>query len=115
MSNRIIKFRNKSKGGFIADVQLNDIYGLTPETIQKITNHFTVKTPKTVKKININIATIDDLVTIPHIDYDLAHNIIEQRQLREGYKTINELTKVKDFPVNKIKIIELYLHFEKEN
>ena len=115
LSNRIIKFRNKSKGGFIADVQLNDIYGLTTETIQKITNHFTVKTPKTVKKININIATIDDLVTIPHIDYDLAHNIIEQRQLREGYKTINELTKVKDFPVNKIKIIELYLHFEKEN
>lgn len=114
-SERIIKFRNKSKGGFIADVQLNDVYGLTPEIIKKITNHFTVKTPKTIKKININIATVDDLVTIPHIDYDLAHSIIEQRQLQEGYKLINELKKVKDFPVNKIKIIELYLHFEKEN
>ncbi len=115
LSERIIKFRNKSRGGFIADVQLNDVYGLTPETIEKIINHFTVKTPKTVEKINVNSATVDDLVTIPHIDYDLAHSIIEQRQLREGYKTINELTKVKDFPVNKIKIIELYLHFEKEN
>jgi DNA uptake protein ComE-like DNA-binding protein len=114
-SERIIKFRNKSKGGFIADVQLQDVYGLTPEIIKKITNHFTVKTPKAIKKININIATVDDLVTIPHIDYDLAHSIIEQRHLREGYKVINELAKVKDFPVNKIKIIELYLHFEKEN
>ena len=113
-SDRIVKYRNKSQGGFIADVQLLDVYGLTPEVIEKITNQFTVKTPKTIQKININTATIDDLVTIPLIDYDLAHNIIEQRQLREGYNSINELTKVKDFPVNKIKIIELYLHFEKE-
>ena len=52
---------------------------------------------------------------IQHIDYDIAHNIIEQRQLREGYKSIDELKKVKDFPVNKIEIIELYLHLEKEN
>ena len=113
-SDRIIKYRNKFKSGFIADVQLLDVYGLTSEVIEKITNQFTVKTPKTIQQININAATIGDLVTIPHIDYDLAHNIIEQRQLREGYNSIDELTKVKDFPVNKIKIIELYLHFEKE-
>ena len=112
-SDRIIKYRNKSKGGFIADVQLLEVYGLTPEVIEKITNEFTVKTPRAIQKININSATVDDLVTIPHIDYDLAHNIIEQRQLREGYNSINELTKVKDFPVNKIEIIELYLHFQK--
>ena len=113
-SDRIIKYRNKLEGGFIADVQLLDVYGLTPEVIEKITNQFTVKTPKAIQKINLNTATIDELVTIPHIDYDLAHNIIEQRQLREGYNSIIELTKVKDFPINKIKIIELYLHFEKE-
>ena len=113
-SDRIIKYRNTFKGGFIADVQLLDVYGLTPEVIEKITNQFTVKTPKAIQQININAATIDDLVTIPHIDYDLAHNIIEYRQLREGYNSINELTKVIDFPINKIKIIELYLHFEKE-
>ena len=113
-SDRIIKYRNTFKGGFIADVQLLDVYGLTPEVIEKITNQFTVKTPKAIQQININAATIDDLVTIPHIDYDLAHNIIEHRQLREGYNSINELTKVKDFPINKIKIIELYLHLEKE-
>lgn len=114
-SDRIIKYRNKSKGGFIANVQLQEIYGLTPEVIEKITDQFTVKTPKPIQKINLNSATIDDLVTVPHIDYDLAHQIIEQRQLRAGYKMINELTKVKGFPVNKLPIIELYLHIEKEN
>ena len=79
-SDRIIKYRNTFKGGFIADVQLLDVYGLTPKVIEKITNQFTVKTPKAIQKININTATIDDLVTIPLIDYDLAHNIVEQRQ-----------------------------------
>ncbi|GAA4899976.1 helix-hairpin-helix domain-containing protein [Flaviramulus aquimarinus] len=108
-SERIVKFRNTFKGGFIADVQLQDVYGLTPEVIEKITNDFTVKTPRVIRKININTATVDELVTIQHIDYNLAHDIIEKRQLREGYKSLDELTKVKDFPVNKFKIIELYL------
>jgi DNA uptake protein ComE-like DNA-binding protein len=114
-SDRIIKFRKSFPGGFIADIQLQDVYGLTPEIIKKITNEFTVKTPREIQKINLNTATIDQLVTVQHIDYDLGHEIIEQRQLRDGYKSIDELTKVKGFPINKIDIIELYLHLEKEN
>lgn len=114
-SNRIIKFRNTFIGGFIADIQLNDVYGLTPELIQKITAHFTVKTPREIKKINLNTATIDELVTIQHIDYDIANKIIEQRTLRDGVLSLNDLLKVKSFPVKKIDIIKLYLHLDKEN
>lgn len=114
-SERIIKYRNKYKDGFIADVELQEVYGLAPEVIEKITEQFTVKNPRIIPKINLNTATTDELVTIPYVDYDLAHDIIEQRQLREGYKSIDELIKVKEFPANKIKIIELYLHIEKEN
>jgi len=111
-SEKIIKLRSKFVGGFIADVQLQDVSGLTPEVIEKITNEFTVKTPRQIQKINLNAATVDQLVTIQHIDYEVAYNIIEQRQLREGYKSIDELTKVKDFPVNKIEIIKLYLSLD---
>ncbi|MDD7885313.1 ComEA family DNA-binding protein [Flavivirga sp. 57AJ16] len=109
LSERIIRFRNKFIGGFIDDVQLQDVYGLTPQVIERIANDFTVKTPRKVQKINIHTATIDNLVTVQHIDYDLAHHIIEQRKLKEGYKSLDELKKVKDFPVNKIDIIKLYL------
>ncbi|MDO5970947.1 helix-hairpin-helix domain-containing protein [Flavivirga aquimarina] len=111
-SERIVKFRNKFIGGFIDDIQLQDVYGLTPEIIEKITNHFIVKTPRQIQKININNATVDNLVTVQHIDYDLAYNIIEQRNLRDGYKSLDELIKVKDFPVNKIDIIKLYLSLD---
>ena len=115
LSERIIKFRNKFSGGFIADIQLQDVYGLTPEVIEKIICDFTVKTPRNYQKVYLNTATIEELVTIQHIDYSLANRIIEQRTLREGYKSLDELTKVKDFPVNKIDIIKLYLSLEKEN
>jgi competence protein ComEA len=111
-SEKIIKLRSKFIGGFVADVQLQDVQGLTPEVIKKITDEFTVKTPRKIQKINLNTATVDQLVTIQHIDYDIAHHIIEQRQLLEGFKSLDELTKVKDFPVNKIDIIKLYLSLD---
>ncbi len=109
LSKRIVQYRNKFQGGFIADVQLTEVYGLSPEVIERLTNEFTVKTPRVVKKINLNTATRDELVTIQHIDYEIAHAIIEQRTLREGFKSLDDLAKVKDFPLNKIEIIKLYL------
>ncbi|WP_100615471.1 ComEA family DNA-binding protein [Confluentibacter citreus] len=109
LSQRIIKYRSKFKGGFISDVQLKEVYGLNSEVIENITKEFTVKTPRPIKIINLNTATVEELVTIPYLDYDLVHHIIEQRQLRDGFKAIDELTKVKDFPIHKLDIIKLYL------
>lgn len=112
LSERIIKFRNKFAGGFISIIQLQDIYGLSPEVIERINADFSVKTPRNFTKIILNKATIDALVTIQHIDYNLAFQIVEQRQLREGFKSLADLKKVKDFPVNKFDIIELYLQLD---
>lgn len=109
LSERIVKFRTKFKDGFISDVQLQDVYGISPEALERLLNEFTVKTPRQIIKININTATVEQLVTIQHIDYELAYEIVEQRTLREGYKSFDELLKVKEFPVDKIEIIKLYL------
>lgn len=112
LSERIIKFRNQFVGGFISEVQLQDVYGLTPETLSNIKKEFTVKTPRKITKIDVNKATVNDLVTVQHIDYQLAHDIVEQRTLREGFKSWEELKKVKGFPADKIEIIQLYLQIE---
>lgn len=109
LSENIVKYRNKFKGGFISEIQLQDIYGLTPEVIERITNDFAVKTPRLVEKINLNSATKEQLVTIQHIDYEIAHYIIEQRTLRDGFNSLDELLKVKKFPIQKFEIIKLYL------
>ena len=108
-SDNIIKYRNKFKGGFISDIQLQDIYGLTPEVIERITNDFAVKTPRVIEKINLNTATKEELVTIQYVDYEIAHYIIEQRTLRDGFNSFDDLLKVKNFPTQKFEIIKLYL------
>lgn len=111
LSERIVKYRERI-GGFVADVQLQEVYGLSPEVIERVLNEFTVKSAKPITKINVNTATVDQLVTIKYIDYEIAHNIVEQRTLREGFKSFDELTKVKDFPIKKSEIIKLYLAFD---
>lgn len=110
LSERVVAYRNKFEGGFIADIQLSEIWGLSPEVIERIKNDFTVKTPRPIQKINLNTATQDQLVTIQYIDYEIANHIIEERSLRDGFKSLEELTKVEDFPIDKIDIIALYLH-----
>ncbi|MFP4845490.1 ComEA family DNA-binding protein [Winogradskyella sp. PE311] len=110
LSERIINYRNKFKGGFISDVEMAEIWGLSPEVIERIKNDFTVKTPRKITRFNLNTASRDELVTIQYIDYEIANNIIEERTLRDGFKSLEELTKVEDFPVKKIDIIKLYLH-----
>ena len=109
LSDNIIKYRNKFKGGFISEIQLQDIYGLSSEVIERVKNDFVVKTPREIEMINLNTATKEQLVTIQYIDYEIAHYIIEQRTLRDGFKSFDELLKVKNFPVQKIEIIKLYL------
>lgn len=109
LSDNIIKYRNKFKGGFISEIQLQDIYGLSPEVIERVKNDFAVKTPRAIERINLNNGTKEQLVTIQYIDYEIAHYIIEQRTLRDGFKSFDELLKVKNFPVQKFDIIKLYL------
>lgn len=112
LSQRIIKYRSKFQGGFISDIQLQEVYGLDSVTIANVTKEFTVKTSPPINKIILNKATTDELVTIQYIDYNLAYQIVEQRQLRGGFKSLDELIKVKDFPNNKLDIIKLYLSLD---
>ncbi|WP_299112941.1 ComEA family DNA-binding protein [uncultured Winogradskyella sp.] len=109
LSERIINYRNKY-GGFVSEVELPEVWGLSPEVIERIVEDFVVKTPRHIDRYNLNEATRDQLVTIPHIDYEIANSIIEERTLREGFQNIEDLTKVDGFPLKKLQIIKLYLY-----
>lgn len=110
LAGRIVQYRNRLTGGFHSMVELSEVYGLTPEVIDNVKKEFAVKSPREIKIYNLNTATRDELVLIKYIDYEVANNIIEERTLREGFNSLEELTKVEDFPINKYEIIKLYLH-----
>lgn len=111
LAGRIVKYRNKI-GGFIADIQLKDVYGLNFQTREVLLEKYTVKDPALVSKLNINTASVLELAEIPYFNYELAREIVDYRSLHEKISTFEELAKIKDFPSEKIERIALYLTIE---
>ncbi|MCK5440632.1 MAG: helix-hairpin-helix domain-containing protein [Maribacter sp.] len=108
LSQRIIKFRDRL-GGFLVDEQLNDVYGLRPEVVQKTLKKFKVLKKPNLDKININKATAQEIAKLIYIKYSVADQIVRYREINGVFSTFEELTKIEDFPIDKINRIKLYL------
>ncbi|HKJ49032.1 MAG TPA: helix-hairpin-helix domain-containing protein [Christiangramia sp.] len=111
LSQRIVKYR-LSIGGFLNSIQLNDVYGLSPEVIDKINQKFKILNMPDITIRNINSVTASELAEIPYINEVLAREIISYRNLNEGIGSFEELAKINRFPYDKIDRIKLYLAIE---
>jgi len=109
ISDRILEQKEKY-GAFVSMEQMDDIWGLSPEVIEKLKSSFVVKATSNCKKININNASVKELTQFPLFKYQLAKEIVIYRTMN-GDITIEDLSKIKAFPLEKIKIIALYLEF----
>ena len=109
LSERILK-QKEVFGEFVSMEQMSDVWGLSPEVIEKLNQSFKVINIAKPKKININNASIKELGQFPYFRYPISKNIVTYRSMNGDIK-IEDLTKIKDFPVDKIKIIALYLEF----
>jgi DNA uptake protein ComE-like DNA-binding protein len=67
--------------------------------------------PSGFKKIAINDATLKELSQFPYFKYTLAKQIVTSRSMNGNFNNIEDLSKIKGFPVEKAKIISLYLEF----
>ena len=109
LSDRILK-QKELLGGFVSMEQMQDIWGLSPEVIEKLNSSFMVSVVPNVKKLNINNASVKELSQFHNFRYALAKEIVTYRSMN-GDIRIEDLAKIKGFPVDKIKIIALYLVF----
>lgn len=110
ISLRILKYK-ESLGGFVSMEQMNEIWGLSPEVIEKLNANFKVSFPPNVKKIDINNASIKVLSEFPYFKYPISKNIVTYRSMNGDIKNIEDLTKIKGLSIDKAKIIALYLAF----
>ncbi len=110
LSERILK-RRTSLGAFVSMEQMNEIWGLSPEVIELLQQHFTISHPPTIEKIAINNLSSKELAKFPYFNYALAKEIVTYRSMHNGIRSIEDLTKIKGMPNEKIKIIALYLEF----
>ena len=92
LASRIVTFREKL-GGFYSIDQLGETYGLHDSTFQKIKQYLKLDNPS-VKKININSATIDEMKAHPYIKYGIANPIIAYRNEHGAFSKIEDIKKV---------------------
>ena len=110
ISIRILKLK-ENLGGFVSMEQMKDVWGLSPEVVDNLNSHFKIVDPPNFKKTDINNASLKELAQFPYFRYALAKEIITYRSMNGDFKNIEDLIKIKDFPVEKAKIIALYLDF----
>ena len=109
-AGRIIKHR-ESLGGFILIAQLNEVYGLKPETIPIIWEYFDFDTVAP-RQLDINTVPLEDLAKHPYISYQEAKVLVAYRLQHGPYLQLDDLLKIKIFKADWVNKIGPYLDFE---
>ncbi len=109
ISDRILK-QKEILGGFVSMDQMAEVWGLNPDVIAELDNYFIVESLPKLKKININTASIKELGQFYYFKYPISKNIVTYRSMNGDIK-IEDLSNIKGFPIDKLKIIALYLEF----
>jgi len=110
LAARIITFREKL-GGFYSIDQIGETYGLPDSTFKKIKQWLKLDNPS-VKKININTATLDEMKVHPYIKYNLANPIVAYRNEHGAFSKIEDIKKVVTVTDEIYKKIEPYLSLQ---
>jgi DNA uptake protein ComE-like DNA-binding protein len=110
LSDRILK-QKEILGGFVSIEQIDDVWGLQPDVVDRIKARFNVATTPPVNKIRINDASISALAKFPYFRYALAKEIVTYRSMNGSISNIADLAKIKNFPIEKVDIIAVYLEF----
>ena len=107
LSERIVKFRDRLGGFFVAE-QLYDVYGLEPQVVDRALIKFKVVDAPVIEKINVTWASYNELRNLLYINDKLAKSIIEYRN-NNTIKSLAELKNLEGFPQGKFERIKLYL------
>lgn len=92
LAQRIISFREKL-GGFYSIDQIGETYLLPDSTFKKIKSHLVLQS-KAIKKININVASIEEMKLHPYIRYNIANAIFQYRQQHGNFSSIEDIKKI---------------------
>jgi DNA uptake protein ComE-like DNA-binding protein len=111
-AGRIIKHREKL-GGFIQVDQLNEVYGLKPETIPLIWEYFDFDTVAP-RKLAINLLSVEELAKHPYISYQEAKVLVAYRLQHGPFEQAKDLLEIKIFKSAWVTKIGPYLKFKQE-
>lgn len=108
-ASRIIRFR-KRLGGFYSKEQLKEVYGMDSIRYAQIERQILLDT-SLIEKVNVNIATFDQLKHHAYLTYKQINAILQYRRQHGNYSSADDLRKVLILDEKIIRKIEPYLSF----
>jgi competence ComEA-like helix-hairpin-helix protein len=66
---------------------------LPDSTFQKIKNKLVI-TNREVKKLNINLATLDELKSHPYLRYNIANAMVQYRTQHGNFSSVSDIKKI---------------------
>ena len=109
LSVRIVKYRNLL-GGFVSVNQLKEVYGLPPETFEKIKGRLYVDSSAVIG-IKINTAGYKELSRLPYFENYEITSILKYRELKGRIEKMNDLTDNKLITIEKADKVRPYIDF----
>ena len=88
-ARRIVRYRDRL-GGFTSKEQLMEVYGFTPELLERISPYITLDTSSIVK-MNINSITLKQLIKHPYVEYYQARDIVSLRNRGVRFHSADDL------------------------
>lgn len=108
-AERIVKFRN-SLGGFYMFNQLHEVYNMTKEIYLVLAENCEID-PESVKKININTASKEEMDKHPYIKFEMSALILKERQ-KKKLTDLNFLVQNNVATSEEIEKLKPYISFE---
>ncbi len=109
LSARMVRYRD-ALGGFHAISQIGEVYGIAPEVFKEIEPLLELG-DQHIKKLNVNIATKEQLVRHPYISNKQAMLIINYRSQHGTFTTLEDLRKISVLDDDFFRKIEPYIEF----
>ena len=110
LASRIISFREKL-GGFYSVKQVGETFGLADSSFQKLKKYLVVD-PASIKKLNVNTASLETLKTHPYIRYAIANAIIAYRNEHGPFSKIDDIKNIQAIPEELFNKLLPYLSLE---
>jgi competence protein ComEA len=88
-AKNIIKYRERL-GGFCKKEQLLEVWKMDQEKYNQIEPYIIIDV-HTIRKINVNTATVEELKSFPYFNWNIANSIVKMRTQRGSYESVNQL------------------------
>jgi len=108
-AQKLVEYR-ENLGGFYSFEQIKEVYILQNMDIEFLKKYFTLDL-SLIRKINVNTATYKELVTHPYIDAYLAKLIINHREKKGKFSSMEEVQKVTNAYQELIEKLRYYIDF----